>query len=271
MFLKIFPSIWRVLSGGLLGFETNNVCHTSERHRKGGIPYTRNREYIELPILPMEKVDAIRKEFKGTVNDMLYSLMAGAHRRYCISKGDPLLRPDNERKVISRCFTPAGLPDPRTWEGGDLLGNRFQMINDCAIPIGLPTIPERVAKTQQVFNSLKNSPLPLVSEKIVNFLGWILPSSIQRQVISDQFARHTCIHSNVPGPIDAVYLCGQKLEKVHSCYNNMINQYLHLSYAGNVYGTLICDPGFLDPLLIKKCFADEFTAFQELYLAPTEK
>jgi len=266
MFFKLFTSCFRLLSAPLLSFETNLVGHTSERHRKGGIPYTRNREYVELPVLRMDEVDAIRKEFKGTVNDLLYSLMAGAHRRYSISKGDPLLQPENERKVISRSFCPHGLPDPKSWAKGDRMGNRFQMVPNCPIPLGLPTIPERVAKTKQIFNSIKKSPYACFQEKAVNFMSKIMPTSITRQTLTDTFARHTCVYSNVRGPPTHVYMCGHKLEKVHTCYNNMINQYLLVSYAGSIYGTLVCDPGFLDPLLIKKCFSDEFTAFQQLYL-----
>ena len=68
-----------------------------------------------------------------------------------------------------------------------------------------------------------------------------LPLSLNRKVVFDTFARHSCVLTNVPGPTKKCLFAGKKIKGVQVFVQNLLTQVDLISYAGNVYGNIVYD------------------------------
>lgn len=263
--LNVIPSFFAVLLKGALGYESEFAGHTSLQERKDKMP-CRKRVLIDLPTLSLEEVKQVKSAFNGSVNDALFLWMTGSYRRYAQARGDPLIT-DEVSKIVARSLVPVAFPDEKEWRtGSDVLSNRFCFVS-VDVPLQYPAVEDRLQRIRKAFDYLKTSSFPCVSLWLADTICRFASVKFSQNTVADLFSKHTNVFSNVPGPEKAVYICGEKVESISSSYNNIITQFLLVSYNGKIFGTLVADPDVLEPELTAKSFTEEWDALKEHYIS----
>eukprot|EP00397_Hematodinium_sp_SG-2012_P010138 GEMP01010244.1.p1 GENE.GEMP01010244.1~~GEMP01010244.1.p1 ORF type:complete len:461 (+),score=75.76 GEMP01010244.1:82-1464(+) len=253
--LDIVPSFIKVLITSVQGYESEFAGHTSLKHRKAKMPFQEHR-VADLPILSLSEVKAVKNALNGTINDVLFTWMAGAYRRYGLAKGDPQFA-GMASKLTARSLVPVAFPVDDKWETGiDVLCNRFCFVS-VDIPLKYPSVDDRFMAVRKAFDYLKGTTFALVSLFMAEFVA-SLSAKLRHGVATDVFSTHTNVFSNIPGPADALYLCGEKIESISGAYSNLITQFMVISYNDKLFGTVVLDPNVLEPELIVKMFAEEW-------------
>jgi len=264
-YLNIIPSFVVLLMKTLSGYESEFAGHTSLEHRKAGCPYGKH-VLTELPPLSLQEMKEVKNAFQGTVNDALYLLMAGTYRRYAQSKGDPLIDAAKQTRLTARSLVPIAFPDEKDWTSKDSLGNRFCFVS-VALPMHLPDITQRCKFVKTAFTYVKTSAFPSVSLWFVEFAGRYAPRSVTQNTAGDVFRTHTNVFSNVPGPENALTMCGEKIVSVRSFFNNLITQFIFVSYDGKIFGTVVADPNVLEPELFSATLLEEWQELKTHFLS----
>jgi len=153
--------------------------------------------------VPLEDVKAIKDVFKGTVNDVLLTAMTGGLRRYLLAKGQ------NVTDLTFRAAVPVNLRPP---EQGKNLGNHFGLVF-LSLPVGVEDPLERMVTLKRRMDRIKHSPEAIVALGILRAIG-MTPIEIQRVIVGIFGAKTTCVMTNVPGPREALYLAGKKLDTI---------------------------------------------------------
>lgn len=153
--------------------------------------------------IPLDDVKAIKNVFKGTVNDVLLTAMTGGLRRYLLEKGDDVT------DLKFRAAVPVNLRPPGK---GTELGNHFGLVF-LTLPVGIEDPLERMVKLKKRMDRIKNSPEAIVAIGILRAIG-MTPLEIQRIIVGIFGAKSTAVMTNVPGPKDAFFLAGQKVDTV---------------------------------------------------------
>lgn len=60
--------------------------------------------------------------------------------------------------------------------------------------------------------------------RIQNNILPLAPDFLRKQLAQDIFSRHSMVFSNVPGPAEPMYLCGEKLLGMQALFPNLIAQ-----------------------------------------------
>lgn len=203
-------SIKRVVSGVLTGplavlalvlsLKFKNPFHSKESPMKKVISSSN-------PI-PMECVKEIKSKTDTTVNDVLMSCLAGAIRNYLceVGKSDEL----------------ADLPIAMTFNSrsrSDKLKNVIPLGNNSGgvlfdLPISVADPFTRLAVTRNKINKLKGLSHPQIFSAIYNHIIGILPDIIAR-LSTFAIKRHIAlIVSNIPGPVESIYMMGFPVERI---------------------------------------------------------
>ncbi|MBN9338975.1 MAG: wax ester/triacylglycerol synthase family O-acyltransferase [Comamonadaceae bacterium] len=152
------------------------------------------------PPIPLDEVKAIGKALNCSINDVLLSCVAGAIGGYLRAQGD-----DPAGQEI-RAMIPVNLrPMEQAWK----LGNRFGLV-PLVLPIGIENPIERVYEVRQRMNALKGSTQPLLAFAMLSMAGMLVKPA--QDALLNLFARKTtAVMTNVPGPRDALTLCGARV------------------------------------------------------------
>jgi WS/DGAT/MGAT family acyltransferase len=201
--------------------------------------------------IPLEEVKAIGKALGASVNDVLLSCVAGALREYLIGKGDTVVG------VMLRAIVPVNL---RPLEEAFNLGNEFGLIF-LDLPIGIENPFERLYAVRANMRALKDSYQPVIALGLLAAMG-AGPQALQEQLLGVLARNATAVMTNVPGPVDALYLAGAKVggEMFWVPQSGDIAMGVSiLSYAGRVQFGLITDRGLCpDPERVIEHFGPEF-------------
>jgi len=204
-------------------------------------------------ILPLDEVKAYSKATGATINDVLLSGVAGALRRYLLSRGEEL-----EHDLDIRAIVPVNL---RPEDATDQLGNRFGLVF-LALPVGIENRMERLRELKARMDAIKNSTEAVVTYAVLNAIG-TASASVESQAVRFFGSKATAVMTNVPGPRQELYLAGKAMRSMMF----WVPQSAHLglgvsvlSYAGQVRLGVATDVGLVpDPSAIIDAFQDEMT------------
>ncbi|MFI5283449.1 MAG: wax ester/triacylglycerol synthase family O-acyltransferase [Candidatus Dormibacterales bacterium] len=205
--------------------------------------------------VPLEDFKEIGKAFGATVNDVLVAAAAGALRRYMEGRGQPT------RGLAIRASVPVNL---RPVEQAHKLGNAFGLVF-ISLPVGVVDPVKRLRAIKKEIDGLKRSPESVVTYGVLGLMG-VAPVEIERLGLRFFGAKATAVLTNVPGPREALYLAGRKVERIMF----WVPQSGHLglgisilSYAGGVMLGVATDEGLVpDPERIVEAFETEFEALR---------
>lgn len=209
--------------------------------------------------LPLDAVKAVGKSMNVSVNDVLLNCVAGALGLYLREHGD-----DTEGQEI-RALVPVNLrPLETAWQ----LGNRFGMV-PLPLPIGITNPVKRLYAVHAQTQALKNSLQPALAMGLMATSGSV-EKAAQRAMLKTLSRKATALMTNVPGPAQALQLCGSAVERVMFWAPQAGDMSLGISiltYAGQVQFGLIADAGLCpDPERIVAHFGPEFQQLLTLAL-----
>ncbi len=153
--------------------------------------------------IPLAKVKAIDRATGATINDVLLSAVAGALRRYALTR-DQRVEGLNVRGVI-----PVNLRQESTKIE---LGNRFGLVF-LSLPLGIDDPLDRLFELKRRMDDLKGSQEAVVAFGILNAIG-MAPNEIENIVVNIFGAKATAVMTNVPGPRRQIYFAGAPVREM---------------------------------------------------------
>ena len=206
--------------------------------------------------VPLDDFKAIGKAYGATVNDVLIAAATGALRRYLDKRGE------STTGLAIRASVPVNL---RPLDEAHRLGNSFGLVF-LTLPVGIVDPVRRLRAIKKEMDELKRSPEALVAYGVLNVLG-MAPVEVERLGLRFFGSKATAVLTNVPGPREALYLAGRKLEQVMFWVPQSGRLGLGisiLSYAGGVMLGVATDEGLVpDPERIVAEFEKEFRALRQ--------
>lgn len=209
--------------------------------------------------ISLDAVKAVGKAMNVSVNDVLLSCVAGAIGLYLREHGD-----DTQGQEI-RVLVPVNLrPIETAWQ----LGNRFGMV-PLPLPVGIANPAKRLYAVHAQTQAVKQSLQPALSLGLMATSGTV-EKAAQRAMLKTLSRKATALMTNVPGPTQALQLCGSAVERVMFWAPQPGDMSLGISiltYAGQVQFGLIADAGVCpDPERIVAHFDPEFQQLLTLAL-----
>ncbi|MCC6133378.1 MAG: wax ester/triacylglycerol synthase family O-acyltransferase [Acidobacteria bacterium] len=208
--------------------------------------------------LALSEVKAISRSAGGTVNDVLAAAVAGALRRYLVSRGG------SADGIELHATSPVNLRGKGHDEAGDL-GNRFGLIS-LGLPVGVPSLPERFRIVKSRMDRIKTSPEPFVGFHILNAIG-VAPAEVVDLFVNLFGTKATLVLTNVIGPGKPIYLAGEKVTRMLFWVPQMSRKGLGISffsYGGEVSLAVASDRGLVpDPENLVSAFEEELRAIAE--------
>ncbi|MBE9548945.1 MAG: wax ester/triacylglycerol synthase family O-acyltransferase [Proteobacteria bacterium] len=209
--------------------------------------------------IPLNEVKAACASLDCTVNDLLIAAVSGAINSWLIERGEDL-----EAMGEIRATVPVNL---RPLEHALDLGNHFGLVF-LSLPVDESNPLARIAKIHERMVELKSSHQAQVSLGVMATLG-LSPAWVQKPFLDAISQKASAVLTNVPGPKQALYMAGTKVEEMMFWVpqNGEIGMGISiLSYNDNVYFGLITDKLIVsDPEDIINRFRPEFEKI--LYLA----
>jgi WS/DGAT/MGAT family acyltransferase len=201
--------------------------------------------------LPLGDVKAVSKALGCSINDVLLSCAAGAFGQWLRDGGH-----EPAGKAI-RAMVPVNLrPLDKAWQ----LGNRFGLA-PLVLPIGIENPVERVFDVHRRMAEMKSSYQPLLAYALLSVSG-LFVKPVQDSILGLFARKSTAVMTNVPGPTEALKLCGATLRQslfwVPASGDIGVGVSI-LSYAGGVQFGLITDERMCaSPQAIVDRFASQF-------------
>ena len=218
--------------------------------RLKGKPSGRKRVAWGEP-LPLDLVKVVSKSLNCSINDVLLSCVSGAIAGWLRSQGD------DPAGAEIRAMVPVNLrPLDQAWQ----LGNRFGLA-PLVLPIGIANPVERVYAVRARMAELKGSFQPLLAFGVLALTG-LFTKPVQDLVLGLFSRKATAVMTNVPGPRQALRLCGSTLRQtmfwVPASGDVGVGVSI-LSYAGGVQVALMTDAALCDdPQAVIDRFEPEF-------------
>jgi WS/DGAT/MGAT family acyltransferase len=201
--------------------------------------------------LPLDEVKVVGKALSASVNDVLLSCVAGALRSYMVDKRDAV------DGLMIRALVPVNL---RPIEKAYKLGNQFGLVF-LDLPIGIENPVERLYAVRSNMNALKESYQPVLAMGLLAAMG-AGPRMLQEVLLTVLARNATAVMTNVPGPQQALYMAGAKIDSLMFWVPQSGDLGIGvsiLSYDGEVQFGLVTDQGLCpDPEAVIERFAHEF-------------
>jgi len=205
-------------------------------------------------VLPLDEVKAYSKKVGATINDVLLSGVAGALRRYILSRGEEV-----DDGLDLRAIVPVNL---RPEDAAEQLGNRFGLVF-LALPVGVVDRSERLRELKRRMDEIKGSTEAVVTYAVLNAVG-SASASVESLAVQFFGSKATAVMTNVPGPRQELYLAGKAMRSIMVWVPQSARLGLGvsiLSYAGQVRLGVATDAGLVpDPSKIIEAFQDEMAA-----------
>lgn len=252
------PAFGSTVIAPMKPLEANSVWQRPAEDRKAG-SFPGKRVAIMVPPHSLEFVKECKNKAKVTVNDVLMGATAGAIRRYCESREDPLFTKGVRSKAKMRVLVPVALPKqfPDGHDETDKLTNHWSFVS-IKLPAREATPLERVKATKREMDSMKRSAKPFVGLWMLDKVVPKLPVKKQQETARDLFANHGLVFSNVPGPQEPLFVGGVKLEGAQLVYYNAIPQIILCTIAGKVWMNITVDPEIVtDRECFIRCYFEE--------------
>ena len=205
------------------------------------LSYSGKRSVVIFPTIPLDFVKKLKAAAQVSVNDILMTCISQAIHDYCKSQNDQVLA-TKASKIQCRALLPVAFPrsqeeldDPAT-----AMTNKWSLVS-CDMGVGYSDVEERLRYIHAKTTEMKEKPRAFMQLAVQNKLCPKLPLSLNRKVVFDTFARHSCVLTNVPGPTKKCLFAGKKIKGVQVFVQNLLTQVDLISYAGNVYGNIVYD------------------------------
>jgi diacylglycerol O-acyltransferase len=139
----------------------------------------------------------------ATVNDVVLAAVSGALRHYLKDRGS---RVGEIQAMVPVNLRPLDEPVPRE------LGNKFGLVF-LPLPVGTSGSYRRLVEVHRRMQEIKNRRDGPVSYRLLSLSG-LTPEPVERRMIDMFTAKTTAVMTNVPGPVQPVYLAGVPVRTV---------------------------------------------------------
>jgi WS/DGAT/MGAT family acyltransferase len=166
-------------------------------------PLSTRRSLAWVP-LSLNEVKSIKNRFGGTVNDVILCVIAGGLRQYLRASGTTI---DDDLEL--KAMIPVNVRSET--ERGNL-GNRVSSLV-APLPVGIADAVERLRAVSTTMEVLKHSGQAGQLERLLTFAD-LVPPLLQSAVggMQNLVSPVNTVCTNVPGPREARYLQGRKVE-----------------------------------------------------------
>ena len=202
--------------------------------------------------MSLDKIKTVGRAIStATLNDVLIATVTGAMRRYLKSRNTRV----NELDL--RVTVPVNIRKPGTeFE----LGNKFSLVF-LPLPVHLKDPILRLKEIKRRMDRLKTSPDPLINFALLSVMGF-LPPVLAKKASAYFGNKASGVLTNVPGPREALYFAGQKIENFMFWVPRSGKIGLGISiisYDGQVTVGIASDEGLMaDPEILLEGFEEEF-------------
>eukprot|EP00746_Dinoflagellata_sp_MGD_P015706 gnl/MRDRNA2_/MRDRNA2_135017_c0_seq1.p1 gnl/MRDRNA2_/MRDRNA2_135017_c0~~gnl/MRDRNA2_/MRDRNA2_135017_c0_seq1.p1 ORF type:complete len:483 (-),score=74.43 gnl/MRDRNA2_/MRDRNA2_135017_c0_seq1:256-1704(-) len=259
MGLAAVPAFFSNALASKKAYGTDLAFTTSMDHKKS-LRFSGQRAVCLVPPHSAKFVKACKDAMGVSFNDIVQGAAAGAIHRYCKKQGDPAFTGSNN--VTLKALVPVMIPrrfDQKLHDRLDIFTNNWCFCST-NMPVSAATPEARVRGTAAEMTRLKNSMRPYVGLWMINSLVPKLPEAESQKTARDLFGRHGLVFSNVPGPSQAIYLCGQKVTMLQSVFLNAIPQAILISYNDKIFMNYVVDPDVVrDPSSFGQMYLEELT------------
>ena len=186
----------------------------------------------------LEDHRAVRKEHGGTVNDVVLAVVAGALRRWMISRGEPLTA-----DVVVRALVPVSV---RARNRDAATGNSISAYF-VDLPVAEPDPLRRLAVVREAMQEHKRGGRAIEASSMIGLVGLAPPivHSLGARLASQFSSRlYNVLVTNVPGPSRPLYAMGAQMLDMFPVVPLAGGQAVAIgitSYAGGVHYGLTAD------------------------------
>lgn len=208
--------------------------------------------------MSLDKIKTVGRAIStATLNDVLIATVTGAMRRYLKSRNTRV----NELDL--RVTVPVNIRKPGTeFE----LGNKFSLVF-MPLPVHLKDPILRLKEVKRRMDQLKTSPDPFINFALLSAMGY-LPPLLAKKTSAFFGNKASGVLTNVPGPREALYFAGQKIENFMFWVPRSGKIGLGvsiISYDGKVTVGIASDEGLMaDPEILLEGFEEEFNGLLAL-------
>ena len=184
------------------------------------------------------RADLVRsmRHYKGSLHDVIFTILAGAIRRYQDRQG---LQNKDMRLIV-----PTSVP-PRRDKGG--LGNHL-VISALTLPVSEPDAMRRLRRTQELFGRMKSHGTIGAYEFMAKVVHRLVPRRLHRMVWESVLSRTNAVCTVLLGPEDERYLGGARVESIYGVTAPVIGHgagFAFVNYAGRVCVSVTTDSGVI--------------------------
>jgi WS/DGAT/MGAT family acyltransferase len=151
---------------------------------------------------PLEDLRAVKRKHGTTVNDVMLAVVAGAVRAYLIRRG--------EQPVALKAMIPVSVRSPE-----DILGNHISFVF-ADLPCDEPDPLVRLHRVHDTMSQRKHDGEPEGADLALKAAAHTLPPvqrTLSRLIASSR--TFNLVVSNIPGPIEPLYMLGCPLETTY--------------------------------------------------------
>ncbi len=167
-----------------------------------GEPHISRRVAWSSP-LSLTGIKALAHRHEATVNDVLLAAVSGALRHYLQDHDSAV---GEIQAMVPFNLRPLGQPVPRE------LGNKFGLVF-LPLPVGTSGSYRRLMEIHRRMEEIKSGREGAVSYGILSLTG-LTPEPLERRIVDAFSAKGTAVMTNVPGPVDPVYMAGTAVRTV---------------------------------------------------------
>lgn len=188
---------------------------------------------------PLEEFTSLKVAADGTINDAVLAVVAGALRTYTLQNGQS---PD---QAAVRCIVPTSL---RAKGDEADLGNQVTAMFP-RLPIDVADPVERLHRIRDEMRNLKERKQARATSMVLAVAG-ALPSFTEASVLSaaSEMSIVNTLCTNVPGPKQALHVCGKKITEIHAIAPLFLD--VGLAFAAASYADRISICAVVDPSLV---------------------
>ncbi|MFL5312952.1 MAG: WS/DGAT/MGAT family O-acyltransferase [Myxococcales bacterium] len=213
----------------LLGLAGMGMAPASALNRPIG-PHRR----FEMFDMPLPEIRKIRRALRGTVNDVILAVIAGALRRWLEARGE-------SPGLDLRALVPVSM---RGAHDRNTFGNQVSAVF-CPLPVAEANPLERLRKVREAMKGIKEGGQAVAAAALAS-LGDFAPPTLLAQAARLQAVTRffNLVITNVPGPQFPLYLLGRQLRGCYPQVPLAAQQSIGvalLSYHGNVCVGLLAD------------------------------
>lgn len=188
---------------------------------------------------PLEEFTSLKVAADGTINDAVLAVVSGALRTYTLQNGQ------SPERASVRCVVPTSL---RAKGDEADLGNQVTAMFP-RLPLDVADPVERLQRIRDEMRNLKERKQARATSMVMAVAG-ALPSFTEASVLgaASEMSIVNTLCTNVPGPKQALHVCGKKITEIHAIAPLFLD--VGLAFAAASYADRISICAVVDPSLV---------------------